>query len=212
MIVRTLTFNPLSENCYLLTEEENLHTIIIDPGASNDREFADLRRTVEENHLVLERIICTHTHFDHVMGAKMVEEAFHISTYAHRKDEELLGKMPHYLSFFGFDSGLQPVRLAGYIADGDELLLGKIKIRVIHVPGHTHGGVAYWLPEENKIFTGDTLFQGSVGRTDFAEGSAVELSDSLRKLMVLPPETVVYPGHGCVTTIGYELKNNPCLP
>ncbi len=211
MIVRTLTFNPLSENCYLLTEEEGLRTFIIDPGCSTLKEFADLKRVIDENHLIPDRILLTHTHFDHAMGAEQVENAYAISTYAHYLDEDLLVKMQHYLSFFGFEQKTKSVHLAGYVEDGDELRLGGTTIRVIHVPGHTHGGVAFYSPENKMIFTGDTLFCGSVGRTDFAEGSAVELSDSLRRLMALPPETVVYPGHGNTTTIAFEQKNNPFL-
>ena len=212
MTERFLVFNPLSENCYLLTDEESRKTFIIDPGFSNDAEFARLKQLVSDNGLIPERILLTHTHFDHAMGAGRLRETYGIKVYGHPLDEELLARMGHYLDFFGFEKPVDALRLDGHLSDGERLTLGKTSIEVIHVPGHTHGCVAFYVKEEKKLFSGDTLFQGNVGRTDFNEGSAVEMRQSLTRLMRLPDDTVVLPGHGCATTIGDERVNNPYLP
>lgn len=193
-------------NCYVISNEETSECFLIDPGAYSDKMITYIR----ENALKPQAVLLTHGHFDHIMGLDEVLKQFSVPVYAQEQEEILLKDASYNASVsYGLAYTFSG---ASYIKDGQVLELAGMKIRVIHTPGHTIGGCCYYIEAENVLFSGDTLFHDSVGRTDFPTGSQSQLVRSIReKLLDLPEETVVYPGHMSETTIGHEKKYNPFL-
>lgn len=195
----------ISTNCYLAINEETKQTVVIDPAASP----SSLMGHLKAEGLKVEAILLTHGHFDHIMGIDGFRKEFpEIPVYAHREEEALLKDASMNASLeFGRQYTFSG---AAYAEDGDVLDLAGMQFRVIHTPGHTIGGCCYYLQEEKVLFSGDTLFRESIGRTDFPTGNGGQLMRSIReKLFTLPEETAVYPGHMERTTIGDEKKYNP---
>lgn len=194
-------------NCYLVYDEETKDAFLIDPA--DNSEFLEGRITAEG--LKPRAILLTHGHFDHIMAVNELSGIYRIPVYAHEQEAFVL-KSPEYnlCSTFGVpDAGITADRL---VKDGQELTIAGFEVRVLHTPGHTIGGCCYYLEKEKAVFTGDTLFYGSVGRTDFPTGSMSQLIHSIQeKLMVLPDDVMVYPGHESRTTIGQERADNPYL-
>lgn len=194
----------LGTNCYLAINEETKETVMIDPADYPKR----LRAYVEEEGLEVKAILLTHGHFDHIMGIDKVREVFPVPVYVHEDDEEVmkdakLNQSQTYTSGYTFDK-------CQYLKDGQELKLAGYTFRVIHTPGHTMGCCCFYVESEGVLFSGDTLFQNSVGRTDFVNSSTSALVRSIReKLFVLPEDTHVYPGHSGETMIGWEKEHNP---
>ena len=195
----------MQTNCYLLSNTETKETIIVDPGDQGNR----IVQVCLKEELRPVGILLTHGHFDHIGGVKALTDAFRVPVYASEAEEELLAEPGMNLSakFQGYSISLVPDVL---LADGEEFSLAGFRIKAIHTPGHTGGGMCYYLPEESILFSGDTLFRHTYGRTDLPTSSFVKLKDSLiHKLFVLPEEIKAFPGHGNATTIGEEKKKNP---
>lgn len=196
----------ISTNCYLAINEETKQTVIIDPAAC-PKKILDY---IEEEGLKIEAILLTHGHFDHIMGIDGFLERFPVPVYVHEDDERVmkdprLNQSAIYTAGYTFDG-------AHYLRDRQTLELAGYTFEVIHTPGHTWGGCCYYIQSEHVLFSGDTLFQCSVGRSDFETSSTSDLLTSIReKLMKLPDETIVYPGHMGATKIGYERENNPYI-
>lgn len=196
----------ISTNCYLAINEETKQTVVIDPAACPSY----LMGHIKSEGLQVEAILLTHGHFDHIMGIDGFREEFPVPVYVHEGDKETLLDPALNLSI-SYTSGYT-FGGADYIRDGQRLELAGFSFRVIHTPGHTPGGVCYYVESEGVLFSGDTLFQNSVGRTDFPNSSTSDLIRSLReKVMQLPDDVKVYPGHMGETTIGHERKNNPFI-
>lgn len=195
----------ISTNCYLVWDEETKEGVIVDPAAAPRK----LISYIDEQGIQLKAILLTHAHFDHIMGIdKLIQLYGKMPVYVEEEDLELLhtpqlNESTVYTAGYSYAGG-------DVIHDGDVFhLLGR-DFKVIHTPGHTAGGVCYYVAEENILFSGDTLFCCSVGRSDFATSSTSALIRSIKeKLFLLPDETVVYPGHMGATTIGNEKVNNP---
>ena len=206
MIVETLTVGAVQANCYLIGCEKTGAGIIIDPGD----EAARILQAVQSRGLKIGHILLTHAHFDHFMAAKAVVEATGAPLALHPDDLPLL-QTGGGATAFGLPMPPIPapeIRLA----EGDVIPCGTLNFRVLHTPGHAPGHVCFFEPEQGAIFVGDVLFAGSIGRTDLPGGSYETLMDSIaHKLMTLPDDTVVYPGHGPRTTIGAERVGNPFL-
>lgn len=204
MKIEKFSVGILGTNCYLAVNEETKETVIIDPGACPKK----LMSHIKEEGYKPAAILLTHGHFDHIMGIDGFLEEFSIPVYVHEDDRDAmndarLNQSRTYTSGYTFSD-------ADYIKDGETLVLAGIAFEVIHTPGHTMGCCCYYVPSENVLFSGDTLFQNSVGRTDFENSSASDLVRSVReRLFVLPDETHVYPGHSGETMIGYEKMHNP---
>ena len=194
---------PLQANCYLLYDKEGGEAVIIDPGY-NGKEFIEI---LNKKNLKLKYIILTHGHGDHIGGVAELLSMLKTELLIHKDDEEMLtDKIKSGTVMIGYPD--VNVSATVFIKDGDELLLGNEKLTVIHTPGHTKGGVS--ILTGNKLFVGDTLFNGSVGRTDFPGGSFDELKNSIQnKLFTLSEDIIVYPGHGGATTIRKEKNSNP---
>lgn len=195
----------MQTNCYLLTNTETKETIIVDPGDSGAR----IAEYLLQEKLRPAGILLTHGHFDHISGVKAITDAFHLPVYAAAAEEALLGEPGLNLSakFQGYGVALVPDVL---LEDGEEITLAGFRIKAIHTPGHTAGGMSYYLPDEGILFSGDTLFRRTYGRTDLPTSSFAELKASLiNKLFNLPEETEVLSGHGNATTIGHEKQRNP---
>lgn len=196
----------ISTNCYLAINEETRQAVVIDPAACPSY----LMGHIKSEGLEIEAILLTHGHFDHIMGLDGFLQEFHVPVYVHKDDEQLmtdpeLNQSGVYTSGYTFGMGT-------YIQDGQAIQAAGFEFKVLHTPGHTPGGVCYYAEAEKILFSGDTLFQSSVGRTDFPLGSMSDLVRGIKeKLMVLPDEVLVYPGHMGETTIGYEKSNNPFL-
>ena len=205
MIVRPLTVGPMAENAYIVGSEETRECAIIDPGAEASR----ILEEVETLGLTVRLILNTHGHGDHVGAVAAIKEATGAIYAIHQRDVPMLKRSSPFAMrvVSDFQSPPDPDR---YVKEGDVFEIGDVKLRAMETPGHTQGGVCYY--GEGVVFTGDTLFQGSIGRSDMPEGNGRLLIRSIQiKLMVLPAGTRVYPGHGPDSTIAREKLLNPFL-
>lgn len=204
MKVEKIPVGILGTNCYLAINEETNEAVIIDPGGASRR----LAGHIEEEGYKPQAILLTHGHFDHIMGIDALLGKWEMPVYVHEEDRDVMNDARLNLSA-SYTSGYT-FSEAEYIKDGQELRFAGYVFRAIHTPGHTKGGVCYYVEEEGALFSGDTLFQNSVGRTDFVNSSTIDLIDSIReRLFVLPDKTHVFPGHSGETTIGHEKMYNP---
>lgn len=193
-------------NCYFAINENTDEVLIVDPGASAGR----LAEIIEEEKLNPVAILLTHGHFDHAGGAAELAEHYGIKVYAEEHEKETLENPAINLS--GWEGRELVYHADVFLRDEQEIDIAGFHIRVFHTPGHTVGGCCYYFSYQNAVFSGDTLFAQSVGRTDFPKGSASALIRSIEeKLMPLPDETTVYTGHNEITTIGTERMYNPYL-
>ena len=208
--IKQFIFNPFRENTYLLYDHTG-SCAIVDAGCYETKEEFRLKDFIEKEGLIPKILINTHGHIDHTLGAQFVRKTWHIPLSVHSSDAYLINNMLQQGRMFGFDA--TPVSGAEIaLEERTTLTFGETELHLIFTPGHTPGGVCLHLPEEKILFTGDTLFAGSIGRTDLPGGDYDQLMDSLhQRLLSLPPDTRVYPGHGSATTLGDELAGNPFL-
>jgi len=207
LIIRALLVGLIQTNCYVIGDEETRYGAVIDPGGDPERILA----AIEVEGVAIRYIINTHAHFDHMAANRPLVAATGGLLALHPADRELLiagggGR------WFGLLSSICSPHPDVELSDGQTLTVGGLRMEVLHTPGHSAGHVALYLPEEGVLFSGDALFQHSIGRSDLPGGDYATLIASIhRKLLPLPDETVVYPGHGPVTTIGAERRHNPFL-
>ena len=203
MILKHFTAGEYETNNYLVICEETHEAALIDAGG-NYKKTVDL---LKETNSELKFILHTHGHFDHVQGDWELQKNFDVKTFIHKNDELLANSLKQQLMMFGMKSAESP-KIDGYLEEGQIIEVGNIKLKVIHTPGHTSGGVCFLA--DKILISGDTLFADAVGRTDLPGGSYKILEDSIKnKLFILDEDITVYPGHGPSTTIGYEKENNP---
>ena len=194
----------VATNCYLIINKETKEALLIDPADNALR----ISNVIEENVCTLKAILLTHGHFDHIMALNELKKRYNVPVYAHEEEEDVLKQSS--LNMSGMIGQIYTTQADIYVKDGEHLKLAGLDIIVLHTPGHTKGGVCYYLPEEKVLMSGDTLFHCSIGRTDFPTGSMSQLVRSVKEqLFVLPDDVQVYPGHDSVTSIGYEKQYNP---
>ncbi|UCF04049.1 MAG: MBL fold metallo-hydrolase [bacterium] len=204
MIVKGLVVGPVAANCYIIGDEESREGAIIDPGDNAGK----ILEVVKETGLEIRFIIATHGHFDHNAGVTELKRKLDADFLLHRDDLMLVQRSKRSAMNWGIVIEQVPDP-DGYIDDGDILKVGQLELKIVHTPGHSPGGISIYIEKENVLFSGDTLFQGSIGRTDFEGGSMAALAGSIReRLYTLPDSTVVYTGHGPVTTIEDEKRHN----
>ena len=205
MILRTMPLGPLQANCYIVGCKATRQAAVIDPGGDVERILSALK----QNDLQLTVILNTHAHFDHVGANKALKQATGAQLMIHQLDAPMLAHAAQAAAAWGLRSDESPLpdRL---LADGDTIDCGRLQFNVIHTPGHSPGGSCFYLKTHNALFVGDTLFAGSIGRTDLPGGDYDTLISSIQtKLFVLPDDTIVYNGHMEETTIGEEKQYNP---
>src|SRR5450432_2711789 len=207
MIHEILQVGPLRCNCSVIGDETSHEAMVIDPGD----DISKIVALLEKHALKVKQIVITHAHIDHVGGAMKLRAATGAPTLLNQNDYALLKMLDVQAAWIGVaDPG--KVEIDRSIGQGDTIEAGPLTANVIHTPGHTEGSVCLYFPLEKKLIAGDTLFAGSIGRTDLPGGSMQKIIDSLHeKVLALPDETVVVPGHGSLTTIGEERESKPFL-
>ena len=210
MKIKKFEFNMFPVNCYVLYDETK-EAVVIDPGCFYEEERLAFKQFIEENELKLTHLLNTHLHLDHIFGNPFILREYGLKTEAGKLDEFLLAQAADHARMFGFTLNEDPVPMGRYVEEGEIITFGNGNVlKAIHVPGHSPGSMVYYCEKEHCMFSGDVLFQGSIGRADLAGGNFDDLHDSiLNKLFVLPDETTVYPGHGPETNIGFEKAHNP---
>ncbi|MDD6357530.1 MAG: MBL fold metallo-hydrolase [Bacteroidales bacterium] len=211
MQIKRFVCNPLQENTYVVFDETR-ECAIIDCGCYTDGEKETLSQFVSEQGLKVKHLLCTHLHFDHIFGNKFIFDTYGISPEASAKDVDWLEDMCRRAQILGIDCEEGIVPLGKDLNEGDEINVGAILLKVLAVPGHSAGGLVFYDPKEKVAFVGDSIFCGSVGRTDLPGGNQQQLVDSLtQKVLALPAETMLLPGHGEVTNVAFEREHNPYL-
>ena len=209
--VKVFTFNAFSENTIVIWDDDKKEAAVIDPGTSTANEEKILSEFISSEKLEIKYLINTHCHIDHILGCKFVKEKYNPVYYAPEKDIPLLDHAQQQAQMFDIilDEPPKPDLL---IDEATDISLGNSKLKFLFTPGHTPGEYCIYLEKEKICITGDVLFNESIGRTDLWGGDYTALIESIEnKLLVLPDEVVIYPGHGETSTIGYEKQNNPFL-
>lgn len=212
MKISKFVVNPFGENTYILWDDECRDAVIIDPGMCTPDEYKAVKTFFSENKLIPKAILLTHQHVDHIMGVGFLVDEYDCEVYGHLADNQLGEKADVQVRMFNLPYNVKPFTVTHPVSDNEELSFCGETIKVLHTPGHSVGGVIYFLPQSGCAFTGDTIFQMSVGRTDLIGGNFDTLIDSIKlKVLTLPDETVLYPGHGDSTTVSDEQRYNPFL-
>ena len=210
LTIQTFTFNLFQEHSFIISDEL-LNAIIIDPGFSSEEEKNQFINYIETNHLIPKILLNTHCHIDHVLGNEFIHKKYGLNVHLHAAEIFILEYCPKIADMYNID--YQPYTGEKIlIQEHDTIQLNQHILKVIEVPGHSPGSLCFYNEEENFLIAGDTLFKDSIGRTDLPLADPETLLHSIKnKLWKLPNETVVYPGHGSTTTIGYEKKFNQYL-
>lgn len=207
MIHQILIVGPLQCNCSVVGDESSRQAMVIDPGD----DISEIMAIVEKHGLTVKQIVITHAHIDHVGGAMKLKKLTGAPILLNQNDETLLKMLSIQATWIGV-APPENVVVDQHIGDADTLRAGSLEASVIHTPGHTEGSVCLYFPAEGKLIAGDTLFAGSIGRTDLPGGDTRKILTSLHtRVLALPDETIVIPGHGELTTIGEERETNPFL-
>ena len=202
--IKSMTLGMVATNCYLIINKENKEALLVDPADNALR----ISNVIEENGCTLKAILLTHGHYDHILAVEDVKKEYQIPVYACEKEAGTLLDPSANLSGYGNRSCSLKADIL--LEDLQAFEAAGFSVQMLHTPGHTPGSCCYYLKDEGILFSGDTLFYGSVGRTDFPGGSTAQIVESLHRLTdSLPEETEVYPGHDISTTIGYEKRYNP---
>ncbi len=200
----------LAENCYIVSDSTS-ECMIVDCGAQTIMEQQAIEAYITQNKLKPTLYVLTHGHFDHAMGSAFIERRYGLRPVICDLDADIYKDLRQQAHAFGVIAPDDAPIIGRCVNDGDEVRFGNQTFKVIHTPGHSKGGVVYYSESEHVAFTGDTLFKGSIGRSDLPGGSMFQIIQSLRTLTQLPDETRILPGHGDETTIGFELASNPYL-
>jgi glyoxylase-like metal-dependent hydrolase (beta-lactamase superfamily II) len=209
--IQKFVFSSFYENTYLIWDEESKETMIVDAGCSDAGEEDELKKYISNNKLELKYLVTTHCHIDHVFGNAFIKENYSPEFWVSKKDVILLDNLQYQANMFGLKINPSP-KPDNYLTEQTELTLGDHKARFLFTPGHSPGEYCIYFEKENFCMTGDVLFREGIGRTDLLGGNYDTLINSIEmKLMILPGNVIIYPGHGEESTIGYEKQYNPFL-
>ncbi len=204
LVMIGLSVGVMPTNCYLVWDNISKEAVVIDPADEAER----ITYWIEKEGLDLKAILLTHGHFDHVMAVDILRQQYNVKAYIHELEREVLGSAEKNCAYMIRSSFTTEADV--FVKDEEELQFGALKLKVIHTPGHTQGGVCYYFYQADTLFSGDTMFCRNVGRDDLPTGNGMALQKSIReKLLVLPEEVIVFPGHNGPTTIGAEKKGRP---
>lgn len=208
MKIKQFILNPFRENTYIVYDDSR-EAVIIDAGCQNQREQEQISAFVKSNSLQIKHLINTHCHIDHVLGVDALKKLYQVDFMAHADDIPVLNTVAAQACMFGLDTNGIP-QIDSTLNEGDYIKFGQTELLVIHTPGHSPGGVCFYSEKNQTLFSGDTLFKGSIGRTDLMGGDNELIINSIHtKLLPLPENVKVFPGHEDHTTIGFEKKYNP---
>jgi len=209
--VKTFEFNPFAENTYLLYDDTK-EAVLIDCGCMTAVEERQLSEFIAQNELVLKRLLCTHLHFDHIVGNSYINACYGIKPEAHRKEIEKVPSIKEQLRHFKVRYPCKDTAIDKCLVGNESITFGASELATLLVPGHSPGSLCFYSRKDGFIVVGDTLFRGSIGRTDLWGGDYDMLVSAIRqKILTLPEETIVYPGHGPMTTVYNEKIVNPFL-
>lgn len=212
MKVSRFTFNMFGVNTYILWDDISREALIVDPGMINEKEQKEIKAFLDANNLNLKHLINTHMHIDHAFGISYVKENYNLKLECNLEDQFLAQRLNEQANMFGLPIPMSDLQIDKDLKDGEKIQLGDEHISILHVPGHSPGSVVLYAPQSNFIISGDVLFNTSIGRTDLPGGNYAQLINAINnKLMTLPNDVIVYPGHGPETSIGYEKQNNTYL-
>lgn len=212
MKVARFEFSLFGINTYVVWDQATRECAVIDPGMINEMEEKALTDFVKRENLKVTHLINTHLHIDHAIGDRFIKETFDVPVEAHKGDAMLGERLQQQALMFGMSERVEDVIIDRVLKEGDVIAIGEGELKVLHVPGHSPGSVVLYDAKDDFVIAGDVLFQGSVGRTDLPGGDTATLINGIKgKLLTLPPQTIVYPGHGPATTIGEEKMMNPFL-
>ncbi|MDG6026010.1 MAG: MBL fold metallo-hydrolase [Candidatus Brocadia sp.] len=202
IIFETLAVGPLAVNCFIIGSKKDNKAVVIDAGGDHE----EILKLLKKHDLTLQFLINTHAHFDHVGGVRLLQDLTGAKFLLHQEDIPLLNHLNEQTAVFGLPSIAIP-KIDKSLVDNEEIFIGEKTLRVIHTPGHSPGSVCFFI--DNAVFVGDTLFAGSIGRTDLYGGSYTKLINSIKtRLFTMEDHVIVYPGHGIFTTIGDEKQHN----
>jgi len=207
MKIQLFVENAIQTNCWVVIDEDSKEAIIIDLGGG----YRDIKKYIDDQNAKLKFVICTHGHFDHIMGIPEMQQAEpNIPVYMSKKDENMASDINKMLQMFGIPGNYPPVKVSEFIDENSKLSIGSHNIEIIETPGHTQGGLCFKI--DNLLFSGDSLFNREIGRCDLPGGNFNSLISALKtKIITLPEDTEVFPGHGSTTTIKEEKLKNPYL-
>lgn len=206
--IHSLTYNPYQENTYIIYNEQK-QCIIVDPGMHNTQEEKHFLQFIQDNDFTPVALLNTHCHVDHVLGNKFIYDTYGFLAQFHEDEIPVLLEVQNYAPQMGFHYTAAPIAET-FLQDGDFITFGDEQLEVILAPGHAPGHICFYSASHNFLIGGDVLFRNSIGRTDLPGGNHQQLLDSIaQRLYTLPDETIVYPGHGPSTTIGFEKNSNP---
>ncbi|HMA61886.1 MAG TPA: MBL fold metallo-hydrolase [bacterium] len=205
MIIESIVSRGFQENTWIVASDNSNKALIIDPGS----DFERIKKRLEDLKLAPVVILNTHLHPDHLISAYELQNHYEISLYAHKNEEKTFEMFDQMVQMLGFDNLKKP-EVSKWLSEDEDLKIDNLKVKIIHTPGHTPGSCCF-LIEDRYLFSGDTVFEGSIGRTDLPFGSRDEMRESLKKIVDLPINTKIYPGHGSKTELAKELNSNPYL-
>ncbi len=212
MKISRFTMNPFGMNCYILWSAPGGECIVIDPGMMLDSEREMISSFIDGNKLTVKHILLTHCHIDHACGAKWLAQRYGVEIEAGADEAVIAQSMPLQAQRFGLKIDSTPLSIDNTLAEGDIITLAGEDIKVLETPGHSPGSLSFYFPDSEVVVTGDVIFQSSIGRTDLPGGSFSQLIDVIKtKILTLPTDTVIAPGHGDTTTVGDEKIYNPYI-
>lgn len=212
MKVSRFTFNMFGVNTYILWDDISRDAVIVDPGMIDDKECKIIDDFIKNNKLRLKHLVNTHMHIDHSFGIGYMMQNYDLKLECNIADQFLAERLMQQAKMFGLPMLINELQINVELNEGDCVTVGGEKLLILHVPGHSPGSIVIYAPDSSFIISGDVLFNSSIGRSDLPGGNYRQLVGAIKeKLMILPDDTVVYPGHGMETTIGNEKRNNPYI-